>query len=66
MLYEEFELKKSIQHEPRSYKIIIHLQIQLKISLFSKLEHFKYIALIKISPWCAIFFFFLVVSAYYI
>ena len=31
-----------------THKIIIQLQIGLKIALFSKLEHFKYIVLIKI------------------
>ena len=38
-----------------AYKIITHLQFGLEIAFFSKYEHFKCIALIKISLWCAVF-----------
>ena len=39
--------KNGILYECRLYKIIIQLQIGMKISLF-----FKCNALIKVSPWC--------------
>ena len=32
---------------------IIQLQFEMKITLFSKLQHFKGIAQIKLSLWCA-------------
>ena len=42
------------QHESRPFKIIIYVQIGLEIALFSKLQPFKYIVLIKILLWCTI------------
>ena len=41
--------------EISSHTINIQFQVILEINLFSKLENFMSIALIKISPGCAIF-----------
>ena len=35
--------------------MIIHFQIRPEIALFCRFEHFKYILLIKLSLWCAVF-----------
>ena len=37
-----------------NYEINIHLKIELELALFSNLEHFKFIALIKILLLCAV------------
>ena len=47
----------SVYIDPR---IIIKLQISLGISLFSKLEHYKYIIFIRILLWCAFFFLYII------
>ena len=48
-----------------SHKIIIHLQTELEIILFSKLKPFKYIALIKEKPcYNVLFFWFMVIYIY--